>query len=317
MVEYRCFRNTDPPALVRVWNESLSGRGAIQLPSPSAFELQIFSKPYFDPEGLIVAEEGDELVGFAHAGFGTDKTGSRLAYEDGVVCILAVNPSYRRQGIASELLRRCEAYLTERGSVHIYAGPCFPRNPFYLGLYGGLELPGFLESDPATKPFFLSHGYEVQTSVLVMQRDIQHVLRIVDPRFMNFRQHFEIQAGPIRARPTWWENCVLGMLEPMEFLLVEKNTSEVVAETLLMELEGFSCHWQRASVGFYGLNVLPEFRQTGMGKFFFAQMLRYVQEQCFELAEVQVATTNEHALRLSQSLGFQEVDVGHVYRKKE
>ncbi len=317
MVEYRCFRNTDPPALVRTWNQSLTGRGAIELPSPSVLELQVFSKPYFDPAGLIVAEENGELVGFAHAGFGTDATKSRLFYEDGVICLLAVRPNYRRQGVATELLRRCEAYLVERGSERIFAGPCAPRNPFYLGLYGGLELPGFLESDPATGPFFLSHDYELHSSTLVMQREIQQSLRIVDPRFVGFRQRFERQAGPVRARPTWWENCVLGMLEPMEFLLIDRQTSEVVAETLLMELEGFSYRWQRASVGFYGLNVAPEFRHLGVGKFFFAQMLRDVQEQCFELAEVQVATDNEHAMRLCQSLGFQEVDIGHVYKKKK
>src|SRR3954470_2822196 len=70
-MRYRPFRNADPPALVVLWNESLSHRGAVELRSHTPLESAVFNKPSFDPQGFIVAEdESGRIAGFAHAGFG-------------------------------------------------------------------------------------------------------------------------------------------------------------------------------------------------------------------------------------------------------
>jgi len=70
VVRYRTFRNTDPPRLVEVWNETFTGRGAVRLASSTPLERFVFSKPLFDPAGLFIAEEDERCLGFAHAGFG-------------------------------------------------------------------------------------------------------------------------------------------------------------------------------------------------------------------------------------------------------
>ncbi len=160
MIDYRTFRNDDPPGLVRVWNEALTGRGAVPLPTASALEEYVFAKPYFDRAGLTVALDDGQAVGFAHAGFGPAADESALSPSAGVVCALAVRPGFRRRGIGSELLQRSEAFLAGRGAATIEAGPMPPNNPFYLGLYGGSESAGFLESDAAADPFLLRRGYQ-------------------------------------------------------------------------------------------------------------------------------------------------------------
>src|SRR4051794_31423623 len=67
VVQYRTFRNSDPPRLVNVWNEAFPGRGAVRLASSTPLERYVFAKPSFAPAGLFLAEE-DECIGFAHAG---------------------------------------------------------------------------------------------------------------------------------------------------------------------------------------------------------------------------------------------------------
>ena len=94
MVQYRGFRNTDPPQLVEVWNESFSSRGIARLRHPSIIERHVTSKPYFDPTGLIVAHEDGKLVGFVHAGFGPNQRGTILSKHEGVVCLMAVRPTH-------------------------------------------------------------------------------------------------------------------------------------------------------------------------------------------------------------------------------
>src|SRR6516162_6647273 len=76
MLRLRPFRNTDPPALAAIWNDALTGRGAFPLRSLAPLERCVFSKPFCDPAGLIVAEDDGGPVGLVHAGFGpnTDET---------------------------------------------------------------------------------------------------------------------------------------------------------------------------------------------------------------------------------------------------
>ena len=68
VVNYRKFSNTDPPRLVQAWNEIFTGRGAVPLPSATYLDRFVFAKPYFDPAGLVLAEEDGVCLGFAHAG---------------------------------------------------------------------------------------------------------------------------------------------------------------------------------------------------------------------------------------------------------
>ena len=51
--------------------------------SAMLLEQFVFSKPYFDPAGLIVALRDDKPVGFVHAGFGPNDEGTALATELG------------------------------------------------------------------------------------------------------------------------------------------------------------------------------------------------------------------------------------------
>jgi ribosomal protein S18 acetylase RimI-like enzyme len=316
VVTYRHFRNTDPPALVKVWNEALTGRGAIRLRHSSALEHQVFSRPYFDPSGLIVAEEDGEIVGFAHAGFGPGADQSALSSDIGVICVLAVRPTHRRHGIGAELLRQSEAYLRDHGAKEIYAGPASPYDPFYQLLYGGSNLPGFLASDELAGPFLEQHGYALYRRTLVLQRQLQKPLRVADPRFMNHRQRFDIYADTVKARPTWWQNCELGVAEPLEFVMQEKPSGQAVATALVVELEGFSWRWNQPAVGILDIQVRLDRRRQAIGKYFLTQILQFLQEQCYLIVETQVPEGSEPALKLVQGLGFEQVDTGKMYQKK-
>jgi ribosomal protein S18 acetylase RimI-like enzyme len=77
----------------------------------------------------------------------------------------------------------------------------------------------------------------------------------------------------------------------------------------------FSWRWNQPAVGIVEVEVKEELRRQGMAKFLLAQMLRYLQEQYFGVTEVQTMQHNQAALSLYHSLGFMQVDVGHIYKK--
>jgi ribosomal protein S18 acetylase RimI-like enzyme len=316
VIQYRRFRNSDPPGLVEVWNDALTGRGGARLRNSSPLERYTFSKLFFDPEGLILAEEEGRCLGFVHAGFGANADGSALDYQSGVTCLLAVRLSHRRRGIGGELLRRSEDYLRGRGAQWLFAGPLAPLNPFYFGLYGGSELPGFLASDQAAESFFTRHGYQPGRTVRVFQRRLSVPLKVFDARFVAYRQSFELCEDAASRLGPWWQYCQFNGAEPRVFSLLDRTTHQYVAQATLWEMEGFSYRWNLPAIGLLDWQVRPELRKQGVGKFLLAQLLRKAQEELLEVMELQVPSDNPAAIKVCLAVGFEQVDLGRQYQRQ-
>ncbi len=316
-IQYRSYRNYDPPALVQIWNEALTGRSAAILQGTTPLDYFVLAKPYFDPKGLILAIDGVTPVGFAHAGFGPDDSGQRLSTEQGVICMVVVRPSHRGRGIASQLLRHAEAYLRSKGAQTIFAGPMRPLNPFYWGIYGGSEAAGFLASDPSAEPFLRANGYVVWDRCLVMNRSLDPMPPVVDPRFPLLRRKVEVQITPASSNQRWYDACLRSNFEMLLFQLKEIDTGEHVAQATVWDMDMFAWRWHQPSVGIIDVEVRESHRRQGLGKFLITQILAYLQDQYFSLVEIQTMERNLAAMNLYQSLGFQKVDEGRVYRLEE
>ncbi len=172
----------------------------------------MLSKPYFDNEGLLVALDGGNLLGFAHSGFGPNQDETALAMAQGVTCLVMLRPDADRP-IGSELLSRAEAYLRSRGATTLCGGASFPLSPFYYGLYGGSEPSGVLSSDPRMQAIFLEAGYHPQHVSVVLRRDLAQFRPAVDRQQMQIRRHNTFQVVTDPPTSTWWEAC---MFEPFD-----------------------------------------------------------------------------------------------------
>src|SRR5262245_4993235 len=136
------------------------------------FERMVLSKPYFDRDGLIVAVDNGSVIGFAHAGFGPTDNESGVSRELGAAILVIVAPRADEPAIAAELIARCEAYLKSRGAKVLYGGGIRPLNAFYVGLYGGSELPGILDSDIPQQGFFFNANYREIDRTVVLHREL-------------------------------------------------------------------------------------------------------------------------------------------------
>jgi ribosomal protein S18 acetylase RimI-like enzyme len=315
MPRLRSFRNDDPPELAEIWNEAFPARGTYPLRSLIPLDRCVFSKPYFDPAGLIIAEEGGVPVGFVHAGFGPTDDETRIDPSRGVVCAIAVRPSLQRKGIGAELLRAAETFLTTRGTRAIHAGQRWPRCPFYFGLYGGSNMPGFLDSDVASAPFFLGQGYRAEEATVVLQKPLDQPLPLADARFVAIRRRSEVRLLQKMSIGTWWQECVYGLLEPVEFRLEDKLSGMPSARVLVWEMEGYSWRWGCPSVGVLQTQVRADSRRQGLAKYLLTHILRRLQEEYFGIVEAQVPEHDSAAVGLFESLQFSRVDTGRVYVK--
>jgi ribosomal protein S18 acetylase RimI-like enzyme len=192
-----------------------------------------------------------------------------------------------------------------------------PLNPFYLGLYGGSESAGFLDSDAAAEPFLARHGYARWDSALVLHRLLDGPVEVVDARFVSARRRFDLVAGPRRGSGSWWRESVLGPIDLLDVRLVEKGGGRAAAQTAAWDMAGFSQRWQVPAVGIIDLEVREDLRRQGLARFVLASLLRHIQEQFPGpvLIEVQARERNEAAGGLYRGLGFRQADVGRIYRK--
>jgi GNAT superfamily N-acetyltransferase len=283
--------------------------------SATLFEQLVLSKPYFDNAGLILAVDDATPVGFAHAGFGPSDDESTLSYDCGVVSMLLVRPEYRRQGIGQALLARAEDYLRERGATRIYGGGIRPLTPFYLGLYGGSELPGVLVSDADALRRYRASGFAEVERVGVFHRDLSSFRPAVDRKQMQIRRQQNVQITVDPPCRTWWEACTFGGFDRTRFELAPKTGEPVCASLTVWSMEPLSTSWGVRATGLCELLVDPAQRRQGLAQFLMGEAFRQLAAEGIALVEAQAMLRDEASLGLFKKLGFKQVDEGVVFRK--
>lgn len=302
---------------MRLWHECGLGRGAAEGFKPDAFELVNFSQPYFDPDGLIFACEGDKPVGFIHAGFGTDEGETSLQSEYGVICVVMVHPQYRRQGIGRGLIQQAEEYLQRRGAKEIQAGQSKRRDPFYFGLYGGARSSGFLETDPNAAPFFSSIGYQAGTTIGVYQRNLTMGTDPIHFKLMAIRRATQVVIADQPTAPSWWWFCHTGRLDALRFRLAPKKGGAPIAGVSVVGLDAFIAKWNARAVGLVDIHVRKEDRGKGYGRALLVEVSRHMRQELITLAEIHAPDTNEVAIEAIEGAGFERIDTGIVYHRAD
>jgi ribosomal protein S18 acetylase RimI-like enzyme len=315
VIEYRTFYNRDPARIAALWNASPLGRGAASGLSVDAFETMNFAQPYFDPKGLILACENGEVIGFVHAGFGSNADESALSHDAGVICAVLVHPNYRRRGIGRELVQLAEAYLRERGAKKIQAGPSAPLDPFFFGLYGGSRPSGFLESDADSAPFLTAMGYQSVERNAIFQCDLTTQRNPMSFRFVNVRRKIELTVASQPTQVTWWWETRYGRLDTVQFSLHSKENPAEVAELTVVGLDLYLTAWQQRAVGISELRTVTSELRKGYAQALLAEACRRLKDELVTLAEAHALESNTPVIKLLESCGFNRVDTGVVYVK--
>ena len=281
----------------------------------SLLERYVLAKPYFDPAGMILAFDQGEVVGLVHAGFGASDDGSELNRELGTICTLVLSPDHDSNSIAQELIRRAEAYLRENNAKVLYGGGVHPLNPFYLGLYGGSELPGVLSGDHTMLDALRASNYEVIDQVVILQRELSTFRPKVDRKTLQVRRKFHIEATFDPPAQNWWEACSFGLTDRTRFILRGKSHDAPCSVVTFWDMEPLASSWGVQVVGMIDLFTAEEFRRQGLATFLIGEALKQLQGYGVTRCQVQTMQHNSAALGLYDKLGFAEVDTGYVLRK--
>ena len=315
-IHFRHFKNSDPPALVAVWQSRRGQPGLNSTVNLEIFEQFVLAKTYFDPEGLILACDANRVLGFAHASFGANDAEDGISTDLGTTALLVVRPDCDEAQVAAGLLEHCEAYLRRRGAQVLYGGGIRPLNGFYLGLYGGSELPGVLESDSVAQQTFTAHGYREIDRTLLFRRNLSTFEAVVDRRQMQVRRQMVVEVVADPPPRTWWEACTLEQFDRVRFALIPRSGGSAVATATFRRMEIVATTMQPPSLGLIEVWVEESARRRGLAIFLLSEAFRQFIREGTREVEVQAMQHNLAAQALYRKMGFQQFEQGSVLRKE-
>ena len=316
MIQYRHFHNTDPPGLLQLWHSCGLGLAAAEGFSCDILELFTFSQPFFDRLGLIVATDQDRIVGFVHAGFAPLENQTGLDRRQGILSGLMVHPVYRRRKIGTQLVRRAEDYLRLAGAETVEAGGGLDRNGFYVGIYGGLQPSGWLQSVAPWDAFLGSCAYTFSTRTIIMHRDLATSRDPVSARLLRHRRQLEMVITDRPSGQPWWWHVRFGHLDSLRFELRQPSTSVCVASGQIIGMDVYIPKWGVRSVGIHGVFVPEDQRLHGYALALVLEMSRRLREESVQLIEVHVDEQNAAAIRLLRSARFEPAENLVTYRRR-
>ncbi len=311
VIEYRSFLNTDPPAIIDIWQKQRPMRCLSSVISRQLLDQMVLAKPYFDPTGLILAFDDGEPVGFVHASFGPDQVRGGIDYSTGVISQLRLVEDHGGDSTAHELLDRAVSYLQTRGAVTCFAGSRFPFAPFYLGLYGGSRIPGVPEEDEPMSTAMQRFGFVPGEAILIMQRSLQGYRPPINRTQMAIRRQYQVAAIVDPLLPNWWECCTFGWSEIYGFRVLRRGDQQVVGGVMLWEIQPLSNVWGRLTMGLVDLEIAQEQRQQGLATFLIGETFRHLTQQGVASVEVQIRESDQGAMRVAQKMGFEIISRGH------
>jgi ribosomal protein S18 acetylase RimI-like enzyme len=219
------------------------------------------------------------------------------------------------ESVARGLVEHCEAYLREHGSQLIYGGGMYPINPFYLGLYGGSELPGVLKSDASFTAAIQEAGYTESDRCTILQLQLDGFRPIVNRQQLQVRRNSRLETTFDPPSRNWWEACTNVDAERLRFDLFLADQGDPRAGVTFWNMELFYRRQGQRTFGLTELHVDEPLRRHGYAIFLISEAIKQLAAFGVSSIEVQTMHRNRPALELYTKLGFVEIDEGVVYRR--
>jgi ribosomal protein S18 acetylase RimI-like enzyme len=293
--------------------------------SPQLLEYGVFSKPQFDPEGLILATRDDLPVGFVHGGFAPNESGTAIDTSLGTTHMLMLQGTLQEgmsaglsdgEALADDLLAASEQYLRDRGAKVLYGGGIRPLNSFYQGLYGGSEIPGVLHTDRVLTATCARNRYCEIDRVVILQCDLARFRPPFSRRVRQIKRTAQWVESVDPHTTSWWDACLWSGLQRDHFELVDKALGKVIARVSFWDVQPLSSSWGLSTAGLIDLFVEYDWRRQGCASHLLREAFRLLRRRGVSTVEVQTMASNEAALAFYRKLGFTEVDHGLVFRKE-
>lgn len=307
----RPYRGCDETGLIELWNAAMT-RDRI---NEAVFRTRVLLDANFSPDGLIVAEENGELIGFVLSlARQVPLFLQGLEPEVGWITAFGVHPAHRRVGIGRQLFDAALARMTSLGRKRILISPYTP-NYFIPGVD--------VDAYPEALAFLSATGWQVTSRPISMRAETTGLQ--VPPEILELEQRRAQEGFAVRpVRPSdlpelmpfiaqrfgwdWFRFAQDYLLE-----LFGPGSDEIcfLVATQQGRIVGY-CQQKRERFGPFG--VADELRNKGIGRLLLFRCLATMLTQGFHCAWF--LWTGQDAARLYSLAGFKPVREFAVMKKE-
>ena len=169
-ISIRKYQVNDFDKVIKLWNKCLQ-RDYI---STDAFQKKILADSNFDPQGCLIAEVNEMVVGFMLGIIRKVPLENIGIQEDlGWITVFFVDPQYQRLGIGKRLLTEVIKYFQNNQRKKILVS-CYVPNYFFPGVD--------IEQYEGGYVFLKSQGFEDSHQVVGMGNELQDMIRPAEAR---------------------------------------------------------------------------------------------------------------------------------------
>jgi GNAT superfamily N-acetyltransferase len=281
----------------------------------SKFVRQVLLDANFRREGAIVARNGDRVVGFMLAlARQVPLENAPSDAERGYITLFGVLPEFQRQGVASRMLERAEAYLKSQNRRLVMISSYAP----------GYFIPGVdVNAYPAALSFLKKHGYAEVYRPLAMETSLWS---LAVPDFVCEKRR-ALERDGVTIEPYRFEltlplleftakefpgDWVRVVREAMSRITLGESPSRVIVAHRNGEVVGFSHH---DAERFGPIGVAASQRGKGLGHVLMFETLEAQKRAGFRAAWF-LWSDDKTAQRIYNVAGFKEVRRFALMRKE-
>ena len=212
------------------------------------------------------------------------------------------------------LLAAAEDYLRGRGARVLLGGGSAAMRAFYLGLYGGADLPGILDSSAVLRSLFLRSGYVEEERIAVLRRALAGFRPPVNRQQLAIRRATHVRVIDEPGRRDWWEAATTTGIGLRRYELCGEG-DRVLGSVSFWDMQPVAGAWGVAAAGLLDIEVEAGRRREGLAHFLLADALQDLAREGVSLVETHAARSNVPALMLFSKLGFVAVEHGTIFRR--
>lgn len=313
-IELRSFRNTDTETVCRVWNahhaDSLFG----QL-TPTAFELSVLAKPYFNADELLLATVRGECKGFLHWSYASNASQTEVDPDCGVVSALCVVPDAEGNAVASALVARAQEAMRARCITRCLVKPLPPNCPFYLGSGFGDSMMGITSNDQRSYAWLVEAGFEPQSATSFWELDLAGFQAPVDRMQIQIRRTAHVDRILDEPQLPWRQACLLGHTEPTGFQLTLRAEGRVAQQLLVWSVAPELAASPHLNVWLWPIGSPADASSTDQITFLLAEALRQMAEERVDVVRTVSDSSETSVTTILSRLGFKNSLSGVVLSK--
>ncbi len=338
----RPYRNTDTPDLARIWNLHHEAMNWPHRVRPVHFESCVLSKPFFVPNDLLIIEDDERPIGFAHVAFGANAAHDAPDPRAGILAAFYIAPNANEEIAADLLLTEAMKRFEAVGCPSVISIGAEWRNAFYIGIAPGDALMGVPARDSRLQHWLVAGGFQPIRPTEVWELELDSFRAPMDRGQIAVKRTASVGKVLDDADSNWWHAVTMGHTEQISFQLFSRMQSNCIEEASLWytdpAISGLRSHIARLWLMPLSAVIQQEMGDSGsmvsqappMSReqqsrerteandrrvYLLSETMRQLQLERFTTVRTVASADQQQSISVLQRLGFRSVEPGLIFER--